>query len=83
MAAVRTTEKKKGERHNDTYGVLMVMFAPRAAGMAAARAVTRVMNFIVGGQGVREVSLSVGKSLVVEEKMVRKECQPKEIWFGV
>lgn len=70
-------------RHNDTYGVLMVMFAPMAAGMAAARAVTRVMNFIVGGQGVREVSLSVGKSLVVEEKMVRKECQPKEIWFGV
>jgi hypothetical protein len=48
-------------------GVLIVK--PKAAGMTAARAVTRVMYFIVMSEGAREVSLGVQKSHVVEEKM--------------
>lgn len=62
---MRITGKKSGA--DDTYGVLTVR--PKAAETMEARVATRVTDFIVVSERVREVSLGVLTSKVVVEKM--------------
>ena len=61
-----------------TYGVLTVR--PKAAGIATARAVKRVINFIFVGERVREVSLRVPNTKVVVKKMGDKEQSWRPSW---